>query len=70
VSVLLELKRQLVSAQSINNSANDEASAATSSGLQEPNPEVARLEVEIAKQVRMTEMSSRIEQNVVRYLCF
>ncbi|GFG40008.1 hypothetical protein Cfor_12981 [Coptotermes formosanus] len=50
VSVLLELKQQLVSAQSINGNVNDEASAATSNGLQELNPEVARLEAEIAKQ--------------------
>lgn len=68
VSVLRELERQLVSAQSINGSVNDEASAATSNGLQELNPEVARLEAEIAKQVCMTGMSSRVEQNVVRYL--
>jgi hypothetical protein len=68
--VLLELKQQLVSAQSINGNVNDEASAATSNGLQELNPEVARLEAEIAKQVCMIRMSSRVEQNVVRHLWF
>lgn len=70
MSVLQELKQQLVSAQSINASVKDEASAVTSNGLQESNSEVARLEAEIAKQVCMTGMSSRVEQNVVRHLCF
>lgn len=70
MSVLRELERQLLSAESINGSVNDEASATTSNGLQEPNPEVARLEAEIAKQVCMTGISSRVEQNGVRYLCF
>jgi hypothetical protein len=60
--VLLELKRQLASAQSINGNLN-EASAATLNGLQMPNPaEVARLEAGIAKQVCMSGMSSRVEQ--------
>lgn len=68
MSVLLELKRQLVSAQSINGGVNDKAGAAASDGLQEPNPEVARLEAEIAKQVCISGMSSRVEQNVVRHL--
>lgn len=50
VAVLLELKRQLASAQGINGNPN-EATAATSNGLQVPNPaEVARLEAGIAKQ--------------------
>jgi len=70
MSVLRELERQLVSAQSINGIVIDEASAATSNGSQEPNPEVAQLEAEIAKQVCMTGTSSRVEQNVVRYLWF
>jgi hypothetical protein len=59
--VLLELKQQLVSAQSVNGSVNDETTAAISNGLQDPDPEVARLEAEIAKQVCMPGMSSRVE---------
>jgi hypothetical protein len=60
VAVLLELKQQLASAQSINGSLN-EVSAATSNGLQVPNPaEVARLEAEIVKQVCMLGMSSQL----------
>jgi outer membrane murein-binding lipoprotein Lpp len=68
--VLRELRQQLVSAQRINGSVNDEAIAATSNGLQELNAEVAQLEAEIAKQVRMTRTSLRVEQNVVRHLWF
>lgn len=68
--MLLELKQQLASAQNINGSLN-EVGAATSNGLQVPNPaEVARLEAEIVKQVCMPRMSSRVEQKVARLLWF
>jgi methionyl-tRNA synthetase len=52
VAVLLELKQQLASAHSVHGM--NEASAATSNGLQAPSSaEVARLEAEILKQVCM-----------------
>lgn len=70
VAVLLELKRHLASAQSINGNVN-EASTATLNGLQVPNPaEVARLEAGIAKQVCMPAMSSRVEQGFLRDVWF
>jgi hypothetical protein len=66
VAVLLELKQQLASAQSTNGNLN-EASAATSNGLQVLNPaEVAQLEAGIAKQVRMPGISYRVEQALSR----
>jgi hypothetical protein len=66
VAVLLELKRQLASAQSTNGNLN-EASAATSNGLQVPNPaEVAQLEAGIAKQVCMPGASCKVEQALSR----
>lgn len=58
VAVLMELKQQLASAQIFNGGLN-EVGAATSNGLQATNlADVARLEAEIVKQVRVPGIST------------